>query len=163
MFEKSNFTENETWKKIDLTKFEQKKWKPDISRKEAISWNVEKLSNLFGMNNISDEVNDNVSKTSTKSLYEMFLTLYEPPSYYERLYSKTIYGPQLRLITLALNIVKMSPNEFKPKAKQIFSKITSIISKKHHDEMFKRRKDTPSVNGKLNLSPNPFIYFFNYR
>ena len=52
MFEKSNFTENETWKKIYLTKFEQKKWKPDVSRKDAISWNVEKLSNLFGMNNI---------------------------------------------------------------------------------------------------------------
>ena len=122
MLEKSNFTENEIWKKINLTKFEQKKLMPDVSQKDAISWNVDKISDLVGMKNISDEVNVNVSKT-TKSLYEMFLTLYEPPSYYERLYSKTIYGPQLRLIMLASNIVKKSPNEFKLKAKQIYSKM----------------------------------------
>ena len=160
MLEKSNFTENEKWKKINSTKFEQKKLIPDVSQKDAISWNVEKLSILVGMKNISDEVNVNVSKT-TKSLYEMFLTLYEPPSYYERLYSKTIYGPQSRLIMLALNIVKKSPNEFKLKAKQIFSKITSMISKKYHDEMFKRRKDPLSVNGKLYLISIPkSIYLF---
>ena len=148
MLERSNFTENETWKKINITKFDQKKLIPDVSQKDAISWNVEKLSILVGMKNISDEVNVKVTKTSTKSLYEMFLTLYEPPSYYERLYSKTIYGPQSRLIMLALNIVKKSPNEFKLKAKQIFSKITSIISKKYHTESFKNRTDILIVNGK---------------
>ena len=148
MLEKSNFTENEKWKKINLTKFEQKKLIPDVSQEDAISWNVEKLSILVGMKNISDEVNIKVSKTNTKSLYEMFLTLYEPPSFYERLYSKTIYGPQSRLIMLALNIVKKSPNEFKLKAKQIFSKITSIISKKYHTESSKNRTDILIVNGK---------------
>ena len=148
MLVKSNFTENEKWKKINLTKFEQKKLIPDVSQKDAISWNVEKLLILVGMKNISDEVNIKVSKTSTKSLYEMFLTLYEPPSYYERLYSKTIYGPQSRLILLALNIVKKSPNEFKLKAKQIFSKITSIISKKYHTKSFKNRTDILIGNGK---------------
>ena len=79
------------------------------------------------MENISDKVNDEFSKSSTKPFYEMFLALTEPPSYFERLYSKTIYGPQSRLILLASNIVNKSPKKFKLKAKHIFKKIFSII------------------------------------
>ena len=92
------------------------------------------------MENISDEVNYEFSKSTTKSLREMFFALSERPSFLERLYSKTIYGPQSRLILLASNIVSKSPTEFKLKAKRIFTKITSIFLKKYHNE---RLRNTP--------------------
>ena len=86
------------------------------------------------MKNISDDVNEDYSKSSMKSSYKMFLTLIEPP-FFERLYSETIYGPQSRLIMLASKIVNKSPNYFQLKAKKIFSKMTSLIFKKYHFEI----------------------------
>ena len=145
--EKSNFTENELWKNIKHLQFERRKRKQDDCK--SISCNVEKLPLFVQMKNISDEVIEEYSKSSMKTPYKMFLTLIEP-SYFERLYRETIYGPQSRLIMLALNIVKKSPNNFKQKADQIFSKITSIISKKYHDESFKNRKYISTLKGKDN-------------
>ena len=93
---------------------------------------------------------DELSKSKTKLFGEMFLTLTEPPSYFERLYNKTIYGPQSRLIMLASNIVNKSPKNFQLKAKKIFSKIASIISDKYHDEKSKNGTHTSFIKGKLN-------------
>ena len=84
---------------------------------------------MFGIKQISDEVNEEFSKTTKKSLHKMFYALIEQPSHFEKLYRKAIYGPKSRLIMLASNIRKESPNNFKLKAKKIFSKITSVISK----------------------------------
>ena len=108
--------------------------------------NQEKLSDFLGIKDMSDEVNEEFSKTTKKSVNEMFIALTEPPSYFERLYSKTIYGPKSRLIMLASNIVNKSPNYYKMKAKKIFSKITSVISKKYHNGSFK--KDSMTIKGK---------------
>ena len=88
----------------------------------------------------------------------MFFALIEQ-SYFERLYSKAIYGPQSRLSMLALNIVKKSPNHFKSKAEQIFSEITSVIHKKVHNESFE--KDSSTLKGKNNqIVQKPSLLIF---
>ena len=153
MVEKSNFTDVEIWRHIDYLRFKHFKWAPDAHQEKCISCDVVKLSHLLGMKNISDKVNEELSKSKMKSLDEMFLALTETaPSYFERLYNKTIYGPgpQSRLIMLASNIVKKSPENFKPKAKKIYSKIASIIFKKYHNESFKNRKDISTLKGEIN-------------
>ena len=110
--------------------------KPDAWDWVYKNWILETLSNFTGVKNTSDKVNVEFSKTTKQTVYESFFALIEPPSYFEKLYSKTIYGAQSRLTMLAWNIIKKSPNYFKSKAKQIFSKITSVISKKYHNESF---------------------------
>ena len=149
MVEKSNFTENEIWKNINYTRFEQKKRFPDALWYESFFRNIEQLSQFLGMKNISDEVNGEFSKPTIKSLDEMFFSLFEVSSYYEQLYSRTVYGPQSRLIMLASNIVKESPENFKLKAKKIYSKIASIIFKKYHNESFMNRKDISTLKGQI--------------
>ena len=139
------------WKNINHTLFERKKRKPDLSQKECISWNIEKLSHLVGMKNISNEVNEEFSKIKKYSLVEMFTAVNELPSYFERLYSRTINGPQSRMIMLALNIVNKSPKKFKPKAKLIFSKLTSIISKKYQNQSSEKEMDLLTLKGNINL------------
>ena len=150
MVEKSNFTKVEIWRHINYLRFKRFKWAPDAHQEECISCNVEKLSHLLGMRKISDTVNEDLSKSRTKSLVAMFFTLTEPPSYFERLYNITIYGPQSRLILLASQIVSKSPENFKLKAKKIYSKIASIIFKKYHNESFENRTDIPFFKGKFN-------------
>ena len=150
IFDKSNLTENDLSKNVNVTLFELKKRKPDASDEERVGWNVEKLSHLLGGKNASYEVNEEFTKNKTNSQYSLFLDLLESPSVYESLYSKTIYGhgPPSRLLMSALNIFKKSKNNFKQKAKQIFSEIRSIF-KKYHNESFKNKKDL-LVKGKTN-------------
>ena len=140
MVEKSNFTEVEIWKHINDLRFKRIR-APEAQQVKCTSCNIEKLSHLLKTKNISDEVNEEFSKSNTKSLVEMFLALTEPPSYFERLYNKTIYGPQSRLILLASNIVNKSPTTFKLKAKHIFTKITSIVLNKYHYENLGNKTD----------------------
>ena len=149
MVEKSNFTENEIWKNINYTRFERKKMYPDATLEKSVMLNFEKLSQILGIKNISDEVNGETTKPTIKSLDEMFFSLFEVSSYYEQLYSRTVYGPQSRLIMLASNIVKESPENFKLKAKKIYSKIASIIFKKYHNESFMNRKDISTLKGQI--------------
>ena len=146
MIEKSNFTDNEIWKNIINLQFERLKRKPNAKQKEYIIEDLEKLSNLLGMKNISDRVLDEkFLRITTYSPDEMFSAFIAHPSYFEKLYSKTIYGPKSRLLMLALNIIKKSPNNFKLKAKKIFSKITSMFLQKYLN-----RKDIPIEKGKRN-------------
>ena len=51
---------------------------------------------------------------------------------------------------LASNILNKSPENFKLKAKKIYSKIALIIFKKYHDESFKNREDISSLKGEIN-------------
>ena len=154
MVEKSNLTEVEIWRHIKDLRFKRIKWALDAHQEECISCNIDKLSHLLRIRNISDKVNQELPKSKMKSLDEMFLTLTEPTSFFERLYHKTIYGPQSRLIMLASNIVNKSPENFKLKAKKIFSKLSSIFLKKYNDETFEKRTDILFLKGKLNEMQN---------
>ena len=150
MVEKNSLTEVEIWRHIKDLRFKRIKWALDAHQEECISCNIDKLSHLLRIRNISDKVNQELPKSKMKSLDEMFLTLTEPTSFFERLYHKTIYGPQSRLIMLASNIVNKSPENFKLKAKKIYTKIAAIFFKKYRDETFENRTDIPFVKGKLN-------------
>ena len=102
MVEESNLPVVEIRRHINYLRFKRFKWTPDAhqEKEKCISCDVEKLSHLLGMRNISEKVNEELSKSTTKLLDKMFLTLTEPPSYFERLYHKTIYGPKSWLIML---------------------------------------------------------------
>ena len=147
-------TENEIWKSINDTRFDRCKRNPEVeSELEGMSWNVEKLSHLLGRKNASYEVNEEFTKNKTNSKYSLFLDLFETPSGYGldyiRLYSKTIYGgPPSRLLLLALNILKKSNNNFKQKAKHIFSEISSVL-KIYHNISFENKKDLFLAKGEI--------------
>ena len=160
--EKSNFTENEIWLNINQTRFEGKKKKPDASQLQYASFNLEKFLNFPAMTIISDKVNKEVFEASEKTQIEMFLALTEPPSYFEKLYGRTIFGPgpQSRMIMLALNIVNKSPDKYNVKAKQIFSKIRSTIFKKYQNESFQNRKEISIEKGKIYTYNTNYISIF---
>ena len=108
-----------------------------------------------GAQNISDQVNVNMSKEILQAGADMFLTLNSCPSYFLKLYSKVIYGPKSIIPILASNIIKKSKNNSKMKAKKMFSKISSVLQFQHlifqhdkNDENLVLRKDILHVKGK---------------
>ena len=80
---------------------------------------------------ISDQHNRNLSKRDINASAEMFMYLNSCPSFYVKLYWKTIYGPKLRMAMLATNIAKKAKKDFKLKATQIFAKISEVLGFKH--------------------------------
>ena len=124
-----------------------------------MSSHVEKLAHFLGIKNISAEVNEKFLMNAENSLDRMYFALIECPSEFVRLYKKTIYGPQARMILLALNIVKKSRNNFKLKAKKIFSKINSKIFEAYHNKSVEHKEDVLSFKGDIIKVQNIFIYF----
>ena len=86
----------------------------------------------------------------------MFISLMEikPILDIEELYNQTIYGNQSRLIMLLSNILKKTHNEFKEKAKQIYSNVTAIIVEKYRNESIKNREGIFTAKGKINQIKN---------
>ena len=97
---------------------------------ENISNNWEKLSKNLGVNS-SEEINWNLSKNELYNWGEMFINLNSCPSFYTKLYWKAIYGPKSRIAMLGANIIKNAKIDFKFKAIQIFSKISSVLGFQH--------------------------------
>ena len=95
--EKSNVTENELWKIINHTRFEGKKKEAIENHSKYGSRNLNKLSSFLGIKTNLDEVNEEFSKTTKKSLREMFFTLIERPSYFEKLYRKFCFHIFVRM------------------------------------------------------------------
>ena len=92
--------------------------------------NYENLSHMVGVFK-SSEQNRNLSKKDINASAEMFMYLNSCPSFYVKLYWKTIYGPKLRMAMLATNIAKKAKKDFKLKATQIFAKISEVLGFKH--------------------------------
>ena len=126
--------------------FKQRKDTPNKEKTDLIKDNVKNLSNLLKINGSSEDINVKFSKIDT-NLWEKFLTIIEPSSYFERLYRETIYGPKSRLILLAFNVFKKSEDVFKLKAKKIYSKIASMIFKKYHNESIGNSEDISNIKG----------------
>ena len=57
----------------------------------------------------------------------MFLALNSCPSFYVKLYWKAIYGNESRMAIFASNIIQKAKDDFKGKAKKIFSRISSVL------------------------------------
>ena len=144
-------TEDKVWISINSTIFENKKRNPDDEL--SFNWKIGKLSQLLGVINSTDAINEDFTK-NTNSLTKMFYSLSTPTLDLERLYSKTIYGPQSRLIMLSSNIVKKSQSNFRLKAKQIFTKISSIIFKKYQNGSIMSRDDVLNIKG----NQSPYIF-----
>ena len=96
---------------------------------QRIRFNNENMFNFVEGVNVTIEVVETLSKTMIRNAGEMFSSLNTCPSFYERLYSKIIFGSHTptMIAKLALNIAKYAKKDFQPKALQIFLKITSLI------------------------------------
>ena len=130
-------TRKNIWSHIHEIRFEYLRENVDLSciQEEFISEskiiiNIEKLSDKVGVKS-SDKINKNLSKSDLQVGAEMFLAVNACPSFYEKLYWKTFYGSKSGIAMLASNIIKKAKYDFRPKAIQIFSKITSVLGFQH--------------------------------
>ena len=76
------------------------------------------------------EIYRNLSGSNINSA-KMFIALNACPSFYVKLYWKTIYGPSSRISMLASNILKKAKGDFKIKALKIFAKMSSVLGFQH--------------------------------
>ena len=75
----------------------------------------------------SEDIKHNFSKSDLDEAAKFFFALNACPSFYEKLYSKVIYGHDSRMSMLASNILKNAKGNFKGKALKIFEKIISVL------------------------------------
>ena len=146
MVEKINVPKGEVWSHIRTIRYEYLKRRLGIKTlntidkdgrsdslcahfvdQESIDENFQKLAKAVKVDNVSEEINKNVSKKNIDTGAEMFLALNACPTDLLRLYGKILSGSYSRIATLALNIIKNENKEFKPKTKKIFSKIVSLF------------------------------------
>ena len=133
----SSITKKKLWTHVQKIRFEFLKEHIDLSCTQRefiyepkIIINIEKLTHMVGIKS-SDNINKNLSKSDLQVGAEMFLALNACPSFYEKLYWKTVYGSKSRIAMLSSNIVKKAKYDFRPKAIRIFSKITSVLGFQH--------------------------------
>ena len=109
--------------------------------------NFENLSQMVGEKKISR----NLSRSDINFGAKMFFTLNSCPSFYVKLYWKTIYGSEVRMAKFASNIIRKSKDGFKVRAQKIFAKISSVIGFKH---IFYRHEGNGSIAMNIELSKN---------
>ena len=97
---------------------------------QNILTNFENLSQMVGDID-SQEVNWNSSRSSIDFGAKMFITLNSCPSFYVKLYWKTIYGGDDRIAKFASNIIRKAKYDFKERAIKIFAKISSMLGFQH--------------------------------
>ena len=145
-----------------------------ISEKE-VGRNFNELVKLLKVFNISERVDEQLSKNKIEIGGKMFVTLNSCPSVLTKLYMKILYGPQSSIVTRALNILKNTGREFRPTAIKILSKIISslgyeyIYSYKNEtsensdtNEIF--QKDIFMIRGILNLvGVDNFLFYFKIK
>ena len=146
-----------------------------ISEKE-VGRNFNELVKLLKVFNISERVDEQLSKNKIEIGGKMFVTLNSCPSVLTKLYMKILFGPQSSIVTRALNILKNTGREFRPTAIKILSKIISslgyeyIYSYKNEtsensdtNEIF--QKDIFMIRGILNLVKgcNNFLFYFKIK
>ena len=135
--------------------------------------NLDILSQMIGVE--SSEVTNRIfSKSDINVAVEMFMNLNACPSFYVRLYWKVIYGPKSRMVMLASNILKKANDVFKPKALNIFAKISSVLGFQHisyqPDEVnseIQLTKNILKVEGfhvlnKCGHAKKPYVPFINH-
>ena len=82
---------------------------------------------------------------------KMFIALNACPSFYVKLYWKTIYGPSSRISMLASNILKKAKGDFKIKALKIFAKMSSVLGFQH---ISYHHRGNRSIASNIDLSKN---------
>ena len=129
---RSNVEKNVIWSHISSLRY--KYLKNNIGPKcsegfisiEDISKFFEKISPFFG-NESTEDMIYNISKREVNEAAKMYFALNCCPLFFEKLYWKTIYGPDSRLSMLASNIIKIVEEDYKLKAQKIFAKIISVL------------------------------------
>ena len=90
--------------------------------------NFKNLSQIIGVKK-SQEIskNSSINRNNINFSAEMFFALNSCPSFYVKLYWKAIYGNESRMAIFASNIIQKAKDDFKGKAKKIFSRISSVL------------------------------------
>ena len=130
----SNSDQKEIWSLVNNLRFEYltKNIQVKCSNfKENLSTNLEKMSQIITSVKSSEQIHTNLSRMDINNVAKMFIYLNSCPSFHEKLYFKTIYGPESRIAMLTSNIIKKANNDFKIKAIQIFAKISQVFGFQH--------------------------------
>ena len=95
--------------------------------------NLEKLSQMVGVIELSNKINSNFSKIDIDFSGKIFVTLNSCPTFFEKLYLKAIYETEKAdtIAMLTSNIIKKSKPDFKIKALKIFAKISLVFRFQH--------------------------------
>ena len=160
------------WDKIMMTRFNYLKKSLNINCRGSLippadmELNLQELSQRLEVYNVSQEVNNTLSKSMIRTLGKMFMNLNSCYDFYHvKLYEKLAYGPQSRIGPLALNIIKNSGPKFRKKALKIFTKMSRILGFQHiqanngtDDNIPQFQRAISSVNGKLMIKYVFYIY-----
>ena len=136
---KKNLEQPTVWKVIKRLRFEYLKT-ADIDvycfgiASDSLDSNLEKIATLLQISNVSTFIDNDLSEEEIHVGAKMFFTLFSCPSFYDRLYKRALYGSTSRIALLSLNIIKKSPQAFKPVAKKIFGKIITILRSQNNSE-----------------------------
>ena len=137
--------------------------------KDKIKSNFDNLSALLGSSNVS---NINVLSNNTlETGANMFIFLNSCPSTLIKLYSKTFYGPESRMVPLTLKIMKKIGPDYKKIARKILSETINTFGFKYLQSV--KRSET-DVELQLNISAvegirfvsdyiNIFIFIFIFK
>ena len=96
--------------------------------------NFGKLSQFLGFDtdNVSQEINANMSKSVLKDAAKMFISLNTYPLFYEKLYFEAINGTNTRTMTMILsNIIQKANQDFKIYGQKIFAKVSQMVGFEH--------------------------------
>ena len=113
--------------------------------------NFENLSKMVSEEN-SQEISRNLSRSDINFGAEMFIALNSCPSFYVKLYWKAIYGSESRIAKLALNIIRKAKEDFKVKAKKIFSKISLVLGFQHIHTLNNHYEGNKSIDMNIDFS-----------
>ena len=119
-----------------------------ISEKQ-VGQNFNELVNLLEVFNISETVNNKISKNKIEIGGKMFASLNSCPSVFIRLYKKILYGPHQSSIAIqALNVLKNTGREFRPVTTKIFAFIISTLGFKYintYENLTSENSDTNTI------------------
>ena len=159
------------WSHIASQKFENLKRKKKCVKNgflsvDDITNNLKNFLLLVG-NEGSEDIKYNISKSKLNEAAKMFFSQNSCPSFFEKLYSKIIYGPDSRISILASNIVKKEKGYFKVKALKILEKIISVLGFQHisyHHGESKRNEKNKLVRNILDVKgKRPLVIVFSFK
>ena len=105
--------------------------------KEDQVLNIEKLSKMLKIHNLSEEINKNLTKSTFDNGVKMFVALNSCPSDFVSVYNKIIFGPQSRLALSSFDMITKAKKGYRSTALKIFTKVISVLNFKYVQQQSK--------------------------
>ena len=166
--------EKELWEVIKNIRYEYVKKNTDfncydgefIPEQDQVL-NIEKLSKMLKIHNLSEEINKNLTKSTFDTGVKMFVALNSCPSDYVSVYNKIFFGPQSRLALSSYNMITKAKKGFRSTALKIFTKVISVLNFKYIQQQSKGltsndnielEKDVSKIKGKTVFNGHLLIF-----